>query len=88
MQHNFFPHFATSLLMKLAQKMFIECFSVLRALPKLLKEEAGLGAHTSIVVLAPTFRLNYFWMHDGIRPYGAEIALQCPSCAVIQQLEV
>jgi hypothetical protein len=86
---DFVPHTATTLLTKFTQKHFIECFSVLRSLPSLLKEEEELGSHTSVIVLSQSFGLSYFWCHDTICPYGDKIPLQCldPTCNVIQKLK-
>jgi hypothetical protein len=55
-------------------------------LPALLKEEEGLGAHTSVVLLYRTFGLVYFWCHSEFRPYGDKIALQCKRCYVVRKL--
>jgi hypothetical protein len=82
----FLPHHATSLSMKLCQKLFVECFSVLRALPDLLREEEGLGAHTGVVVLSASFGARYFWCHKSIRPWGVKVALQCPQCFAVRTL--
>jgi hypothetical protein len=72
--------------MKLCQKLFIECFSVLRTLPDLLQEDEGLGAHTGVVVLSTSVAARYFWCHKSIRPWGERIALQCPVCFAIRTL--
>ena len=82
-EKNFVPHMSTTFLVKLTQKIFIECFSVIRSLPSLLKEEEGLGAHTSVILLSPTFGLRYFWCHDTVRPYGDNIP-QC-TCGRVRQ---
>src|SRR5215470_19866303 len=84
--HDFLPHHATSLSMKLCHKLFIECFSVLRALPDLLKEEEGLGAHTGVILLSTSIAVRYFWCHVSIRPWGAKVALQCPHCYVLRMM--
>ena len=85
-EDHFLPHHATSLSMKLCQKLFIECFSVLRTLPDLLQEEEGLGAHTGVVVLSTSVAIRYFWCHRSIRPCGDKVAHQCPRCYAIRTL--
>lgn len=85
--HTFLPQHATSFSMKLCQKLFIECFSVIRALPDLLKEEEGLGAHTGVVLLSNSIGVRYFWCHTSIRPCGDIIALQCPKCYALRTLK-
>ena len=77
---------ATPFLMKLMIKTYIECFSISRILPDLLKEEEGLGVHTSILTLCPSFGLEYFWCHKSLRPLGELIPLQCPKCAVLRSM--
>lgn len=84
--HTFLPQHATSFSMKLCQKLFIECFSVIRALPELLKEEEGLGAHTGVVLLSTSIGVRYFWCHTSIRPCGDIIAFQCPNCYALRTL--
>ena len=85
-QANFFPHLAIPFLTKLIIKNFIECFSILRILPDLLKEEEGLGAHTSILLLSHRFALEYIWVHHQLCPFSDAVALQCPKCYAIQTL--
>jgi hypothetical protein len=85
-EEYFLPHHATSLAMKLCQKLFIECFSVLRTLPDLLQEEEGLGAHTGVVVLSTSIAVRYFWCHRSIRPCGDKVSHQCPQCFAIRTL--
>lgn len=85
-ERDFLPHQATSLSMKLCHKLFIECFSVLRALPDLLEEEEGLGAHTGVVLLSTSIAVRYFWCHKTIRPCGDKVPLQCPACYVLRML--
>jgi len=72
--------------MKLCHKLFIECFSVLRALPDLLQEEEGLGAHTGVVVLSKSIAIRYFWCHPSRRPFGNKVSHQCPECLAIRTL--
>ena len=72
--------------MKLAVKTYIECFSISRIVPDLLKEEEGLGAHTSVITLSPSFGLEFFWCHKTLRPLGELIPLQCPKCAVLRSM--
>jgi|ERR1700678_1208029 hypothetical protein len=83
---DFSPHYATAFSMKLCQKLFIECFSAVRAVPELLKEEEGLGAHTGVIMLLPSIGVQYFWCHDSIRPCGEQFPLQCPECLAIRTL--
>jgi hypothetical protein len=73
--------------MKLCHKLFIECFSVLRALPDLLKEEEGLGAHTGVLLLSTSIAVRFFWCHKSIRPWGDKVALQCCHCYVRRMLK-
>jgi hypothetical protein len=56
---HLFPHMAKILMMQLTQKVFIECFSVLRILPDLLDDEEELGYHTAIHVISSTISLHY-----------------------------
>ena len=83
-EKQFYPHLATSFQMKLCQKLFIECFSVLRAVPGILTEEEGLGAHASVIVAHSKIGIRYFWCHNQIRPFGDAIPLQCPNCMVVR----
>src|SRR5262245_45564208 len=85
-ERNFSPHAATSLSMKLCHKLFVECFSMTRSLPELLKEEEGLGAHTGVVLLSQLFGVRYFWCHRSIRPLGEKVSLQCAQCRAIKTL--
>jgi hypothetical protein len=84
--HTFLPQYATSFCMKLSHKLFIECFSIIRVLPELLKEEEGLGTHTGVVLLSTSIGIRYFWCHTSIRPCGDLVALQCPKCYVLRAL--
>jgi hypothetical protein len=70
--------------MKLCHKLFIECFSVIHALPALLQEEEGLGEHTGVCLLSKSIGIRYFWCHTMIRPYGDKIPLQCPRCFALK----
>jgi hypothetical protein len=79
---------ATPLLIKLVIKNFVECFSVIRILTDLLKEEEGLGAHTSIILLLPFLGLEYVWWHKDICPLGEMVSLQCPICRAIRTLTI
>jgi hypothetical protein len=83
---NFYPHLASTFLMKLVHKVFIECYSVIQVLPDILREEEGLGAHASVLLFAPTFGIRYFWCHPDIRPLGETLPLQCPSCSVLRSV--
>jgi len=76
----------TSFALKLCTKLFIECFSMVRALPGLLNEEEGLGAHTGVVLLARTFGVTYFLCNKNYRPMGVKIPLQCPECLAVKTL--
>jgi len=60
---------------------------MIRILPELLKEEEGLGIHTSVLLLMPTFSLKYFYCHKEIRPFGDRISLQCGGCNAVRTLE-
>jgi hypothetical protein len=73
-------------MMKLAQKLFIECFSMVRILPDILKEEEGLGAHTAVILASQTFGIRYFWCHPSVRPLGINKAPQCPNCHAVRTL--
>jgi len=86
-EENFLPHHATSFSMKLCHKLFIECFSIIHALPDLLQEEEGLGAHTGVVLLSTSIGVRYFWCHKSVRPCGDKIPLQCPVCYAIRTLK-
>jgi hypothetical protein len=74
--------------MKLVHKVFIECFSAIRVLPDILGEEEGLGAHSAVFLLTPTFGIQYFWCHPDVRPFGEKLSLQCPSCRVLRSVRV
>ena len=59
---------------------------MLRILPDILKEEEGLGAHTSVLLLSHRFALEYLWVHKDLRPFGDTFAVQCPKCFAICSL--
>ena len=59
---------------------------MLRILPDILKEEEGLGAHSSVLVLSHRFAVEYFWVHKDLRPFGDTLTLQCPKCFAIRTL--
>jgi len=79
-QPNFLPYTATALLKKVTEKLFVECYSLLRCLPELLKEEVGLGCHTDVLLFTPTFGIKFFWTSTDRRPFGQTIPSQCPGC--------
>ena len=74
--------------MKLIIKNFIECFSVIRIIPELLREEEGLGAHTSVKVFSPFVGFEYVWWHRDLRPLGDSISPQCPICHAVRTLTI
>jgi hypothetical protein len=59
----------------------------MRALPSLLEEEKGLGAHTSVILLTRTFGLDFFWCNSEIRPWGDKALLQCSKCHAVRTLK-
>jgi hypothetical protein len=86
-QAGFYPYLAASLMKKLSEKVFVECYSMIRCLPQILKEEEGLGNHSSVLLFTPNFGLEYFWTSPGLRPFGEAISIQCPGCSALKSLK-
>ena len=65
---------------------------------ELLATSIFLGRHTSVITLtrprarhdqeflAPLEQKEYVWCHPTIRPFGAELPLQCPACGTLGSL--
>lgn len=83
-QHEFSPNYATFLSSKLCHKHFVEGFSILHALPSILNEEEGLGAHTDVIALCPDIGVRFFWCNKHFRPLGIKAPIQCPGCFAIK----
>jgi len=83
-QADFLPYTATALLKKVTEKLFVECYSLVRCLPELLQEEVGLGCHTDVLLFTPTFGIKFFWASMDRRPFGHTIPSQCPGCHALK----
>jgi|SRR5215510_10002501 len=84
-QAAFLPCFATTLLKKVSEKVFVECYSLLHCLPPILKEEVGLGCHTNIWLFTPEFGMEFFWTSIHRHPFGEAIPAQCPRCGTLRR---
>jgi hypothetical protein len=86
-QAGFYPYLASSLMMKLSEKLFVECYSMVHCLPQILKEEEGLGSHSSVLLFTPLFGLEYSWTSSFLRPFGEIFPVQCPKCFALKSIQ-
>jgi len=83
---NFQPSRASFFLAKLTEKYFFHRYSLDPALKASLAEECGLGAHGNVIVVSRSgdtkdwIERQYMWSHNGTRPWGIDVSLQCPNC--------
>jgi acetone carboxylase gamma subunit len=70
------------------KKVFVEKFTLEKVLPALLREEEGLGAHTSVLNLSAQVGERYTWSHPDIKPMGVALDLQCQQCGRLRSLDV
>lgn len=66
----------------------MEGYSFDHALPSIIEEEEGLGAHTSVLTLSPSSGKRYSWYHQQIKPMGLNIALQCTKCGRLRSSNI
>jgi hypothetical protein len=71
--------------MKFTEIYFFRRYGFDPSLKTSLSEEAGLGAHSNVVVVSKDnaghwTERRYVWSHIGSRPWGTDVLQQCPGC--------
>jgi hypothetical protein len=71
--------------MKFTEKYFFRRYGFDTAFKASLSEEAGLGAHGNVIVVAKGnagewAERHFIWSHIGARPWGIDVSQQCPGC--------
>ncbi|KAF8070243.1 hypothetical protein FPV67DRAFT_1779657 [Lyophyllum atratum] len=86
---EFHPSIAHTFLMKVADRIYINCQPAV--LDDLLQGETDLGAHAEGVICFVGANINlvahYTWHHDFLRPNGQKIPVSCEKCFRIKHWE-
>ena len=81
-QANFLVSFASHFLQDFVLNFYVHGKTRLESI---LRRHQGLGAHSDVFLFRPLWSGSYLcerfiWTHEGIRPVGIPIDLQCPEC--------
>lgn len=80
-QADFQLTFAAPFIMNFTHNVFILAKTRVESV---IHEQQVLGAHTNIIVFESQRATQFTWTHEGVRPFGHKVPLQCSSCKCLK----